>query len=66
MNKWARRRIHEPLPDKAWRDRPANHSTATDDKESAIILIFIDLVIFVYLAAFSGAFCRSFGEPGAD
>ncbi|ODV44175.1 hypothetical protein AWV79_11070 [Cupriavidus sp. UYMMa02A] len=56
-----RRRIHWPLPDKAWRERQANQSTATDDKESVIILIFSDLVIFAYLAASVGAFMTDAG-----
>jgi hypothetical protein len=45
VKKSTRRRMHWPLPDKGWRGRQTSQSTATDDKETAIIPIFIDLVI---------------------
>ncbi|MGH8785925.1 MAG: hypothetical protein ACREYA_12685 [Cupriavidus necator] len=38
--------VHRPLTGKGWRGFPTPHLASTDDKESAIIAIFIDLVIF--------------------
>ncbi|WP_147311459.1 hypothetical protein [Cupriavidus taiwanensis] len=38
--------VHRPLTGKGWRTFPTMLLASTDDKESAIIAIFIDLVIF--------------------
>jgi hypothetical protein len=38
--------VHRPLTGKGWRGFPARHLASTDDKESAIIAIFLDPVIF--------------------
>ncbi|WP_018006994.1 hypothetical protein [Cupriavidus neocaledonicus] len=38
--------VHRPLTDKGWRGFPTLLLASTDDKESAIIAIFTDLVIF--------------------
>ncbi|NOV25786.1 hypothetical protein E5S69_19990 [Cupriavidus necator] len=38
--------VHRPLTGKGWRDFPTPLLASTDDKKSAIIAIFIDLVTF--------------------
>jgi hypothetical protein len=56
--------VHRPLTGKGWRGFDTPHLTSTDDKESAIIAIFIDPVIFPHSSGLPAPIWRELAALG--